>query len=151
MLRTPIEIQVGGRSVVNADISQSVEIRPVEDRFLRLLEILGEWYERGKVLVFVSSQDQCDNLFRDLLKVRESPPAPIFVDLACFQIQCFCKNAALSKVHWGFLSLIVASSRPSLIKEVASAAKEASPCSTGCLADHDLECYDIVAPASNSL
>ena len=72
VLKTPIEIQVGGRSVVNSDISQSVEIRPVEDRFLRLLEILGEWYEKGKVLVFVSSQDQCDNLFRDLLKV----PAP---------------------------------------------------------------------------
>ena len=69
VLETPIEIQVGGRSVVNSDISQSVEIRPVEDRFLRLLEILGEWYEKGKVLVFVSSQDQCDNLFRDLLKV----------------------------------------------------------------------------------
>ena len=41
-------------------------------RFLRLLEILGDWYERGKVLVFVSSQDQCDNLFRDLLKVSLS-------------------------------------------------------------------------------
>ena len=35
VLKTPIEIQVGGRSVVNSDISQSVEIRPVEDRFLR--------------------------------------------------------------------------------------------------------------------
>ena len=33
--------QVGGRSVVNADIAQSVEIRPQEERFLRLLEILG--------------------------------------------------------------------------------------------------------------
>lgn len=79
MLKTPIEIQVGGRSVVNSDISQSVEIRPVEDRFLRLLEILGEWYEKGKVLVFVSSQEQCDNLFRDLLKVSPScgdPPTP---------------------------------------------------------------------------
>ncbi len=75
VLKTPIEIQVGGRSVVNSDISQSVEIRPVEDRFLRLLEILGEWYEKGKVLVFVSSQEQCDNLFRDLLKVR---PLPLF-------------------------------------------------------------------------
>ena len=73
VLITPIEIQVGGRSVVNSDISQSVEIRPVEDRFLRLLEILGEWYEKGKVLVFVSSQDQCDNLFRDLLKVSPFP------------------------------------------------------------------------------
>ncbi|EIE18729.1 DEAD-domain-containing protein [Coccomyxa subellipsoidea C-169] len=69
VLESPIEIQVGGRSVVNSDISQSVEIRPEEDRFLRLLEILGEWYERGKILIFVSSQDQCDNLFRDLIKV----------------------------------------------------------------------------------
>ena len=73
VLKTPIEIQVGGRSVVNSDISQSVEIRPAEDRFLRLLEILGEWYEKGKVLVFVSSQEDCDNLFRDLLKVSPSP------------------------------------------------------------------------------
>ena len=35
--------QVGGRSVVNKDIAQFIEIRPEEDRFLRLLEILGEW------------------------------------------------------------------------------------------------------------
>ncbi|BDA49746.1 DEAD-box ATP-dependent RNA helicase 42 [Coccomyxa sp. Obi] len=69
VLQSPIEIQVGGRSVVNSDISQFVEIRPEEDRFLRLLEILGEWYEKGKILIFVSSQDQCDNLFRDLIKV----------------------------------------------------------------------------------
>ena len=48
---------------------QIVELRPEADRFLRLLELLGEWYEAGKVLVFVQSQDKCDNLFRDLLKV----------------------------------------------------------------------------------
>lgn len=36
-------LQVGGRSVVNKDITQYVEIRPEEDRFLRLLEVLGEW------------------------------------------------------------------------------------------------------------
>ena len=50
-------------------------------RFLRLLEILGDWYERGKVLVFVSSQDQCDNLFRDLLKVSLSWCARIIMSL----------------------------------------------------------------------
>lgn len=61
--------QVGGRSVVNADIAQFVEIRPEADRFLRLLEILGEWYEVGKIIIFVHTQDKCDNLFRDLLKV----------------------------------------------------------------------------------
>jgi hypothetical protein len=55
--------------VVNSDIAQFVEIRPDGDRFLRLLEILGEWYEAGKIIIFVHTQDKCDNLFRDLLKV----------------------------------------------------------------------------------
>jgi len=68
VLTNPIEIQVGGRSVVNSDITQYVEIRPEEERFLRLLELLGQWYEQGKLLIFVSSQDRCDSLFRDLLR-----------------------------------------------------------------------------------
>ena len=73
ILKAPVEIQVGGRSVVNKDITQYVEIRQPEDRFMRLLELLGEWTEQGKVLVFVNSQEQCDKLFRDLLQV---PPPP---------------------------------------------------------------------------
>ncbi|KAF3330340.1 DEAD-box ATP-dependent RNA helicase 42-like protein [Carex littledalei] len=68
VLTKPVEIQVGGRSVVNKDITQLVEVRPESDRFLRLLELLGEWYEKGKMLVFVHSQDKCDSLFRELLK-----------------------------------------------------------------------------------
>ena len=43
VLANPAEILVGGRSVVNKDIEQYVEIRPEEERFLRLLEVLGEW------------------------------------------------------------------------------------------------------------
>ena len=43
VLVDPVEIQVGGRSVVNKDITQYVELRPEEERFLRLLEVLGEW------------------------------------------------------------------------------------------------------------
>ncbi|KAJ9704690.1 hypothetical protein PVL29_002976 [Vitis rotundifolia] len=68
VLNKPVEIQVGGRSVVNKDISQLVEVRPESERFLRLLELLGEWYEKGKILIFVHSQEKCDALFRDLLK-----------------------------------------------------------------------------------
>ena len=68
-MQAPVEIQVGGRSVVNKDITQYVEIRQPEERFMRLLEILGNWQEQGKVLVFVNSQEQCDKLFRDLLTV----------------------------------------------------------------------------------
>ncbi|KAJ4702357.1 putative Dead box ATP-dependent RNA helicase [Melia azedarach] len=68
VLNKPVEIQVGGRSVVNKDITQLVEVRPESERFLRLLELLGEWYEKGKILIFVHSQEKCDALFRDLLK-----------------------------------------------------------------------------------
>ncbi|CAN4104617.1 unnamed protein product [Withania somnifera] len=68
VLNKPVEIQVGGRSVVNKDITQLVEVRPEGDRFLRLLELLGEWYEKGKILIFVHTQEKCDSLFRDLLK-----------------------------------------------------------------------------------
>ncbi|XP_042495273.1 DEAD-box ATP-dependent RNA helicase 42-like [Macadamia integrifolia] len=68
VLNKPVEIQVGGRSVVNKDITQLVEMRSDGERFLRLLELLGEWYEKGKILIFVQSQEKCDSLFRDLLK-----------------------------------------------------------------------------------
>jgi ATP-dependent RNA helicase DDX46/PRP5 len=67
-LQAPVEIQVGGRSVVNPDIEQYIEIRPESERFLRLLELLGQWYEAGKILVFVHTQDKCDAIFRDLLR-----------------------------------------------------------------------------------
>lgn len=82
-LTSPVEILAGGRSVVNTDIEQIVEVRPEEQRFLRLLELLGHWYERGKVLIFVASQDKCDNLFRGesilpflLTPPPRSPPPP---------------------------------------------------------------------------
>ena len=50
---------MGGRSVVNSDIEQIVEMRPDEDRFLRMLELLGEWYEQvGTVrMVLATSYD----------------------------------------------------------------------------------------------
>nr|GMD46778.1 DEAD-box ATP-dependent RNA helicase 42 [Ipomoea batatas] len=68
VLNKPVEVQVGGRSVVNKDITQLVEVRPESERFLRLLEILGEWYEKGKILIFVHTQEKCDALFKELLK-----------------------------------------------------------------------------------
>jgi ATP-dependent RNA helicase DDX46/PRP5 len=60
----PATRQVGGRSVVTDTITQFVEIRPEKERFHRLLEILGEWYDKGKLIIFVDKQESCDNLFR---------------------------------------------------------------------------------------
>ncbi|CAL5008818.1 unnamed protein product [Urochloa decumbens] len=68
VLIKPIEIQVGGRSVVNKDITQLVEVRPESERFLRLLELLGKWIDKGKILVFVHTQDKCDSLLKELFQ-----------------------------------------------------------------------------------
>ena len=58
-LKNPIEMVVGGRSVVSNTIEHFVELRAPETRFLRTLELLGEWYDKGSVLVFVERQVRC--------------------------------------------------------------------------------------------
>lgn len=68
VLRLPLEIVVGERSTVNKDITQYVEVHDESDKFMRLLQLLGVWYERGSVLVFVDKQEKCDALFQELLK-----------------------------------------------------------------------------------
>eukprot|EP00884_Botryococcus_braunii_P023090 jgi/Botrbrau1/9465/Bobra.0252s0086.1 len=69
VLQSPVEIEVGGRSVVNKDIDQRIEVREDGERFLRLLQILGDNFDNGKILVFVNSQEQCDQLYQDVLRV----------------------------------------------------------------------------------
>ncbi|SNX82562.1 related to RNA helicase [Melanopsichium pennsylvanicum] len=67
----PVEITVGGRSVVAAEIEQIVEVRPENSKFHRLLEILGELYNREKdarTLIFVDRQEAADDLLKDLIR-----------------------------------------------------------------------------------
>ncbi|KAL9610710.1 MAG: hypothetical protein Q9167_004602 [Letrouitia subvulpina] len=69
----PVEIVVGGRSVVAPEITQIVEVRPDETKFIRLLELLGKLYEEEKneddrALVFVDRQEAADRLLRDLMR-----------------------------------------------------------------------------------
>jgi ATP-dependent RNA helicase DDX46/PRP5 len=77
ILSKPLEITVGGRSVVAPEIDQRVEVRDVDTRFNRLLEILGEMGENHNVddaggdaraLIFVDRQESADDLFRELLQ-----------------------------------------------------------------------------------
>ena len=51
------------------DITQIIEVHEDDDKFLRLLQLLGIWYEKGSVLIFVDKQEKCDQLFQDLLKL----------------------------------------------------------------------------------
>ncbi|KAG0209999.1 pre-mRNA processing RNA-helicase [Mortierella sp. GBA30] len=70
LLKRPLEITVGARSVVCEDVTQIVEVREDDTRFNRLLEILGQAYNddpEARVLIFVSRQEAADNLLRDLV------------------------------------------------------------------------------------
>ena len=72
-LEKPVEIIVGGRSVVAPEITQIVEVRDDNTKFVRLLELLGKLYEDDKneddrVLIFVDRQEAADGLLRDLMK-----------------------------------------------------------------------------------
>ncbi|KAL1882730.1 hypothetical protein VTK73DRAFT_1250 [Phialemonium thermophilum] len=71
VLRDPVEITVGGRSVVAPEITQIVEIREEKDKFVRLLELLGELYaddDDVRALIFVERQEKADELLRELLR-----------------------------------------------------------------------------------
>ena len=53
ILNKPIEVQVGGRSVVCKDVEQSVIVIEDHQKFFKLLELLGIYQEKGNVLIFV--------------------------------------------------------------------------------------------------
>ncbi|KAL1958549.1 hypothetical protein VTO42DRAFT_4146 [Malbranchea cinnamomea] len=72
-LTKPVEIVVGGRSVVAPEITQIVEVRSEDTKFVRLLELLGNLYsddknEDARTLIFVDRQEAADSLLRDLMR-----------------------------------------------------------------------------------
>lgn len=71
ILRKPLEITVGGRSVVAPEIDQIVEVRAEDTKFNRLLEILGQMYNEdaeARTLIFVDRQEAADSLLRELMR-----------------------------------------------------------------------------------
>ena len=69
VLTKPLEITVGGRNVVCADVTQMIEVIDEDRKFVRLLEILGQWSDREtKALIFVDRQESADDLLRDLMR-----------------------------------------------------------------------------------
>ncbi|XP_044724768.1 DEAD/DEAH box helicase domain-containing protein [Hirsutella rhossiliensis] len=70
VLKSPVEITVGGRSVVAKEIEQIVEIREDSTKFLRVLELLGELYDRdedARTLIFVERQEKADDVLKELM------------------------------------------------------------------------------------
>ncbi|KAI8439594.1 hypothetical protein MSG28_013321 [Choristoneura fumiferana] len=72
ILQKPIEIQVGGRSVVCKDVEQHVAILEDDAKFFKLLELLGLYSQLGSIIVFVDKQENADSLLKDLMKASYS-------------------------------------------------------------------------------
>ncbi|XP_053319483.1 probable ATP-dependent RNA helicase DDX46 [Spea bombifrons] len=68
ILNKPIEVQVGGRSVVCSDVEQHVIVIDEDKKFLKLLELLGHYQEKGAVIIFVDKQEHADGLLKDLMR-----------------------------------------------------------------------------------
>ncbi|VDN90886.1 unnamed protein product [Brugia pahangi] len=68
ILDKPIEIMVGGKSVVCDDVNQNVVILEEHQKMLKLLELLGVYWENGNVLVFVDKQEKADDLVAQLMR-----------------------------------------------------------------------------------
>lgn len=67
-LKKPIEIQVGGRSLVCKEVEQHVAVLEDEAKFFKLLELLGHYQEHGSIIVFVDKQENADTLLKELMK-----------------------------------------------------------------------------------
>ena len=68
-LQFPVEVIVGGRSVASDNVTQYAELVEEDEKFLRLLQLLGEYVDEDtKAIVFVDTQVRCDNLFEQLLR-----------------------------------------------------------------------------------
>ena len=67
-LRKPIEVTVGGKSIVCKEVEQHVIVLDDDQKYLKLLELLGLYQEQGSVIVFVDKQENADDLVKNLLK-----------------------------------------------------------------------------------
>jgi len=104
VLERPIEIQVGGRSVVCKDIEQHALILTEDQKFLKLLELLGLFWERGNVIVFVEKQEKADELVTKLMKAGYNcAPLHGAIDQSD-------RDSALIDFKQGALKLLVATS-----------------------------------------
>lgn len=62
ILKDPVQITIGGKTVVAMEVDQIIEVIEKDDKYTRLLQLLGLYSEKGSILVFVDTQEKCDNV-----------------------------------------------------------------------------------------
>ena len=70
VLKQPIEVVVGQRGQTCSSVDQKVEVlHDNEDKLWKLVELLGLWYDKGSILIFVEKQNDADDLFKELFNI----------------------------------------------------------------------------------
>ncbi|GME71552.1 unnamed protein product [Ambrosiozyma monospora] len=107
ILHNPVEIMIGARNLVNDSIKQKFEILNDDEKFNKLLQVLGEFKSKdtkGKVIIFADTQDGCDKLATQL--VSRGYPS-ISLHGGKDQVD---RDATISYLKDGIIDIIVATS-----------------------------------------
>jgi ATP-dependent RNA helicase DDX46/PRP5 len=70
ILKSPLEIVVGNRGAACRSIEQFVKIVDEEDKLLLLTNLIDEWIGEGSILIFVDTQKEADELFKQLFDLK---------------------------------------------------------------------------------
>ncbi|QQP57122.1 Uncharacterized protein FKW44_002001 [Caligus rogercresseyi] len=105
ILNKPVEVTVGGRSVVCKDIEQSVYVLDEEQKFLKLLELLGQRSQEGLIIIFVDKQEHADSLLKDLMSASYSSCASLHGGVDQYD-----RDSIITNFKNGKLKILVATS-----------------------------------------
>ena len=105
ILLRPVEVQVGGRSVVSNEIEQHIEVIEEDNKFLKLLEVLGRYIEQGSCLVFVDKQEHADGLLKDLMNASYTSCASLHGGIDQYD-----RDSTITQFKQGKIQILVATS-----------------------------------------
>ena len=100
-----VEVQVGGRSIVAKEIEQHVEVIEEDNKFLKLLEVLGRYIDRGSCLVFVDKQEHADGLLKDLMNASYTSCASLHGGIDQYD-----RDSTITSFKQGKIQILVATS-----------------------------------------
>ena len=70
ILTSPLEIVVGNRGQAWKSIEQFVRIVDEDDKLRLLAHLIDEWISEGSIIIFVDSQKEADDLFKQLYELK---------------------------------------------------------------------------------
>ncbi|GMR50389.1 hypothetical protein PMAYCL1PPCAC_20584, partial [Pristionchus mayeri] len=105
ILNTPIEIEVGGKSIVCNDVEQNAMIVEEHQKFLKLLELLGKYYEEGRSIIFVDRQEKADEITSQLMAHGYMSCAPLHGGIDQFD-----RDSSINDFKDGTIRVLVATS-----------------------------------------